>query len=198
MGKIIGISGKINSGKDLVGSLIQQESMYIWDIKKFADTLKDIVCVLLKCTREQLEDREFKETPLGEEWTTVRTIPSEYFTTLDNSIREPLTPRKILQLMGTECGRNIIHKDIWVNSLFRDYKDGYWIITDVRFLNEAKAIKNRGGILIRINRDVGQDTHISETILDDYTGFDYVINNNGTKHDLRKEVMKCLINEDLM
>jgi hypothetical protein len=196
--KIIGVSGKIGSGKDLIGTIIQEESSKGWEIKKFADSLKDMVCVLLKCTRDQLEDRVFKETPLGEEWSKIQTTPVEYCTILNNSIKEPLTPRKILQLLATECGRNIIHKDIWVNSLFSDYIDQHWIITDVRFLNEAKSIKNRGGILIRVNRNVEQNLHISETILDDYTGFDYVIDNNKTKHDLQKEVIKCLTIENLI
>jgi len=85
-----------------------------------------------------------------------------------------MTPRLMLQLLGTECGRQIIHPNIWVNSLFADYnqpidetqkinKDkGYaykgeisnWIITDVRFPNEAQAIKDRGGIVIRVNRPI--------------------------------------------
>ena len=39
-----------------------------YQIKKFADKLKDIACLLIGCTREQLEDREFKEKELGEEW----------------------------------------------------------------------------------------------------------------------------------
>lgn len=80
---IISISGKINSGKDTVGKIIQGlsinknadyewiEKFYInshWQIKKFADKLKDIVCLLINYTREQLEDREFKEKELGEEW----------------------------------------------------------------------------------------------------------------------------------
>lgn len=103
---IISISGRIGSGKDLTGKIIQylvaQSKVgwtlpytieeYIngkdvynvnhrkdysesisedsgWEIKKFTDKLKDIVCILLGCTREQLEDREFKEKELGEEWT---------------------------------------------------------------------------------------------------------------------------------
>lgn len=89
---IIGISGRIGSGKDTVGVIIQyltfindnleNEDYYSlssfisnllcnknaiseefetqWKIKKFADKLKDIVCMLLGCTREQLEDRTFK------------------------------------------------------------------------------------------------------------------------------------------
>jgi len=93
---IIAINGKINSGKDTVGKIIQYldimnqtngnvplgfnlatlDSKVVentghtnWKIKKFGDKLKDVVCILLGCTREQLEDREFKEKELGEEWT---------------------------------------------------------------------------------------------------------------------------------
>ena len=84
---LIGISGKIGSGKDTVGKIIQiiTQSPHFNDDavikflerdlikpkfvnKKFADTLKDFVCMLLGCTREQLENREFKEKELGEEW----------------------------------------------------------------------------------------------------------------------------------
>ena len=39
-----------------------------WKIKKFADKLKDIICLLINCTREQLEDESFKNTELEEEW----------------------------------------------------------------------------------------------------------------------------------
>ena len=93
---IVGVSGKIGSGKDLVGTIVQylvymtkdvkgryypsdvfideKDSVDLtevsdWKIVKYADKLKNIVCILLGCTREQLEDREFKETQLGEEWT---------------------------------------------------------------------------------------------------------------------------------
>lgn len=88
---LIGISGKIGVGKDLVGEIIQyltsnyylsgkpfecfQEDnkrrndypMYLdWKIVKFADKLKDIICILLGCTRDQLEDRSIKELSLQE------------------------------------------------------------------------------------------------------------------------------------
>ena len=80
-----------------------------------------------------------------------------------------LTPRLLLQLLGTECGRNIIHPNIWVNSLISEYKSinnrgqkpkddiftfPNWIITDMRFPNELEAIKNRGGISIRVFRNI--------------------------------------------
>lgn len=82
---IISLSGKINSGKDTVGEIIQiitnsphftdeavlsfigrQHLNSIWEIKKFADKLKNIVCMLLGCTREQLEDQRIKSLSLQE------------------------------------------------------------------------------------------------------------------------------------
>lgn len=179
---IIAISGKIGAGKDTVGEIIQKlcltNTNQNYKIKKFADKLKDIVCILIGCTREQLEDREFKEKELGEEWwyycnslffdgeTKMVSYLEANDTIKDNTswYIVKLTPRKLLQLLGTEAGRNIIHPNIWVNALFADYPkivdmddkglDVYenWIITDVRFPNEAQAIKDRGGIVIRVNR----------------------------------------------
>ncbi len=214
---LIGISGKIGSGKDTVGEIIR----FLWDIKntedgklltvedfiaapsdvdssnpyqikKFADKLKDIVCLLIGCTRDQLEDREFKERELGEEWwyycnslffegETKMVSYSEANDNIKNNTSwyiVKLTPRLLLQLLGTEAGREIIHPNIWVNALFAGYKPrvrkedittssgnkdyfrvhtpknsvSNWIITDCRFPNEAQAIKDRGGIVIRVNR----------------------------------------------
>lgn len=231
---IIGISGKIGSGKDLVGSIIQyliickQADLDIsydgyleeinndirlgrktfgsqdFIIKKFADKLKDTVCLWTGCTREQLEDVDFKDSEIGEDWIkyayaighgnrdgervmwsmccTKEKYEEEQRINWQTTYKQPLTYRWLLQLLGTECGRNTIHNDIWVNTLFTEYKitsyhikgfpeaiifpsyidtydrDDYkciypnWIITDTRFPNELEAIKKRGGISIRVNR----------------------------------------------
>ena len=226
---LIGISGKIGAGKDLIGRIIllltakykKEEILDIlskgkdydllpfldetnWEVKKFADKLKDIVCLLIGCTREDLEDIEFKNKELGEEWRVFYALYSdeyesqtylfeseydrdEWIESLSDSLDctkvwdEILTPRKLLQLIGTECGRNIIHPNIWINATMADYKyklaDGSnydlgdvltdikhlgkphpplvqpnWIITDLRFPNEASAIKNKNGINIRVNK----------------------------------------------
>ena len=198
---IIGISGKINSGKDTVGKIIQilTDSPHFNDKgvkgflkrellspkfinKKFADKLKDNLCSLLGCTRIQLEDREFKEKELPEQWWYwymkldggYGTIMLDYLTTTKEqlSMYEGLvlvkpTPRLLLQLLGTEAGRNIIHPNVWVNALFADYRNGEiienkehfvlkpvdnWVITDMRFPNELSAVKKKEGITIRVNR----------------------------------------------
>lgn len=261
MSNLIGISGKIGSGKDTVGKIIQMLAQGIdsnkqiidyvngtdftgfdYQIKKYADKLKDIVCLLIGCTREQLEDREFKEKGLGEEWDHwIRTSSwSNHIELVPNYVegaelhvhKRKMTPRKLLQLLGTECGRSIIHPNIWVNALFSDYDNNFhakkfsvrqgfeepeypnWIITDVRFPNEAQAIKDRGGIIIRVNREIDTtalqkgsvllsdviksmsvEHHPSETALDDYK-FDYVIDNNGSIEELINRVRDLIINND--
>ena len=273
---IVSISGKLNVGKDTVGKIWQiidgsphfttkgimeflnkpYDSRF--EIKKWADSLKDMVCILLGCTRGQLEDREFKEKELGGEWwywensfgkrinyldnTTYGSASKERLTSR-NLIK--LTPRLLMQILGTEAGRNLIHPNIWVNVLMSryQYKIGFahgnywckcgecgkqfsgdkravrcetcsmiypkWIITDTRFPNELKAVKDRGGITIRVDRHIYKSTiekikpysdylnygipipieHKSETSLDNAT-FDYYINNNGSLEELIEEVVK--------
>ena len=82
---IIGISGKLNSGKDTVGEIVQiisasphftDEAVLsflgrpqlhpLWENKKFADKLKDTTCNFLNCSREELEDRQNKSLSLQE------------------------------------------------------------------------------------------------------------------------------------
>lgn len=237
---IIGISGKMYSGKDLAGIYIQhilkkpphtleewesepeayREYASEWEIKKFGGPLKDVVCILLGCSREDLEDRNFKDKILGREWWTCRLkysnnrkfIPLEEYERMDENekmyveLHKP-TVRDLLQRMGTEAGREQIHPNIWVNALMKDYtsitkrefhddkwvrEDNIiypnWIITDVRFPTEVEAIEKRGGVVIRINREVERDNHPSETMLDDYK-FDYVVENNGTKEELYRSLV---------
>ena len=161
---IIGISGKKTVGKDTVGQIIQYltsesykkgrdyetfirkqtsnldfESHYIskWQIKKFADKLKDIICLLIGCSRDQLENESFKSKELGEEWWYwymerdggYSPIILDYLTTTKKELKlyEGLelikpTPRFLLQFIGTNLFRNQLHPEIWVNSLMSEYK----------------------------------------------------------------------------
>ena len=278
---IIAISGKSQSGKDTVGKIIKYlvsekipdsqefESKYLinnvensnWQIKKFADKLKDIVCLLIGCTREQLEDKEFKNSKLPIEWEYInyagepRLIndvieeiisdtgerPTKEFI---NSCIQNYTYRELLQCLGTNLLRNQLHENIWVNALMSEYKEskppkgnifdyghrecidckkrfsGYkrqficndcydshnwypdWIITDLRFPNELEAIKKRGGISIRVNRPILNETsyekayretheHESEKSLD-AANFDFIINNDKDIDHLISEVKKIL------
>jgi len=184
---IIAISGKQQSGKDFSAEEIKKLlPNHNWKIVKFADKVKDIVCLLIGCTRLQLENITFKNTPLGKEWEVWKVqlcdngkmIFSTYdevkkycelygYADIDNIAYndltieyEMLTPRNLMQLIGTNAGRNIVHPSIWINATMIEYekenKYPNWIITDLRFPNEAEAIKKRNSILIRLERPIEQ------------------------------------------
>jgi hypothetical protein len=186
---LIGINGYAGSGKDTVGIIIQYlnckhvgntiiedvindydvhqwwlEEDSEWEIKKYAGKLKDIASHLTGIAIEDFEDQEFKKKNLGPEW---------------NVHGMPMTVREFLQKLGTDALRDGLHSNVWVNALMADYdSESNWIITDVRFPNEAKAIKDKGGIIIRIDRPgiSAINDHPSETALDNWN-FDYKIAN---------------------
>jgi len=206
MVNLIGISGKMGSGKDEVGETIQKLATPIkvleglrqdgitlpyYTIKKFAYKVKQVASLLTGIDVEEFENQEFKAYPLSNLWE------------FDG---HTLTGREMLQKIGTEMGRQL-HPQCWVNALFSEYElklrrvpnvkggttiaDAYpnWIITDVRFPNEADAIRARGGVVIRVNRPtVVIDQHPSEISLDDYEKFDYIIENTGSLDDLHLNV----------
>ena len=67
------------------------------------------------------------------------------------------------------------------------------VITDVRYPNEAELVKKAGGIMIRVERETGlEDAHSSENLLDNFEGFDYRLNNNGTLFDLGEKVERIV------
>lgn len=132
------------------------------------------------------------------------------------------TYRELLQELGTNILRTWI-PDVHVNATLATYKpipvpikdakvSGWgkergsvefekeklpkWIITDVRFPNEAEAIKERKGIVVRIERKQPEGTigtqHSSETSLDNYTGWDVVVDNNGTLEQLYQQAHKIV------
>jgi hypothetical protein len=176
---IIGINGYAGSGKDTVGTILQQiDRDSHWEIKKWAGKLKQVAELLTGIPVEKFEDQEFKKTNLGKQW--------------NDRINNPI---------GTEGLRDGLHTNTWVNALMADYKcvpadrapNGWdcnnWIITDTRFPNEAQAIKDADGIIIRVTRPgIGPvNDHPSETGLNQWN-FDYEIQNDGTLENLINSV----------
>ncbi len=201
---ILGLSGKASSGKDTVASMLQHfqytrntedyDNFDCWnnpawrhlvnkdcslEIKKFAYKVKLVASILTGIPVSKFEDQKFKQSILGMEWSSpTRTGLEEPFPGV--RFMQQMSVRELLQKTGTDAIRNGLHQDAWVNALWADYQDGNkWIITDVRFPNEYDSIKEHGGIMIRLTRnDSSEDTHISETALDNYK-FDYVVDNEG-------------------
>ena len=181
---IIGISGYSGSGKDLVGTIIQEISLNKWHVKKWAGKLKTMASILTGIPVEKFEDQDFKKTEMGPEW------DCQFYTEGSGWQRRPMLVRDFLQKLGTDAIRNGLHENTWVNATLADYTiDANWIITDTRFPNEAEAIKKAGGIIVRINRPGVQpiNPHPSETSLDDWN-FDAIINNDGDVADIVHKV----------
>lgn len=177
---IIGIAGKKQVGKNTVASMLQYliEEKYDkeFTILPFAYILKKNVSDILHCRPERLEEEWFKEMPI--DWL------------------YGITPRDLLQRIGTEVGRHI-DSNIWTESYFRAVdSDANLIIPDVRFKNEVDSITQRNGVVIHILRNTSYtDTHISETDLDNYKNPNYIIINNSDLSDLFKSAKNIV--EDL-
>ena len=211
MKKLIGISGKIGAGKDTVGIIIRQLGFTnnggTWENMKFAGKLKIIASLLTGIPIEKFEDQEFKKTILGSEWgrPTKQNPLNAIEPFKDITFVEMMSVRDLLQKLGTEAMRNGLHENVWVNALFADYtEDKQWVITDVRFPNEFKAIKEKGGIVIRVNRPGHgnsmkelAEAHPSETALDGHD-FDYVIENDGNLEKLISKVKEILLTENII
>ena len=220
---LIGIAGRAGSGKNTVAAMIQKITNSGWQQKAFAGKLKQIASILTGIPVEKFEDQEFKKSMLGEEWCVTENIRVGENKYIPRPC--PMTIREFLQKLGTDGLRDGLHENVWVNALFADYVINYtqeydqviergvpdyhgpvipgritnnsskWIITDTRFPNELQAVKDRGGLTIRLTRnsDVRSD-HISETALDN-AEFDYVIDNKDQTLEETFESVKEMIDK---
>ena len=139
------LTGWIGSGKDTVADLL--EHRYGWHRISFAGALKDAVSVIFDWPRELLEgrtlhSREWRET-VDPWWANKLGIPH-------------LTPRWVLQYIGTEVMRGYFHDDIWVAAVERRLDklsaETPTVISDCRFPIEIQLIKHYGGQLVQVVR----------------------------------------------
>ena len=141
--RIISISGTIGSGKDTIADFLITHHGF--KRVSFAGALKDAVSSVFGWDRELVDgvtkaSREWREQ-VDQWWSQRLNMPN-------------LTPRYVLQYMGTEVFRNHFHTDIWVASVEHKLltsKDDV-VITDARFANEVEAVKRVGGKAIRVVR----------------------------------------------
>jgi hypothetical protein len=140
---IIGICGLIGSGKDTIADYLQ--NIHQFRRESFAHSLKDAVAQIFGWDRELLEGRTKESRHWREQvdpwWAERLKMPN-------------LTPRHVLQVWGTEVARRSFHDDIWIAALenkLRKTTDDV-VISDCRFPNEIKSIRNAGGIVIRVVR----------------------------------------------
>jgi len=185
---IIGIAGKIGSGKDTLAkflkeSLKSQQNEYSVEIYHFANNLKKITAILTGIPYEEMLTREVKQKRI--------------------SFLNNITVRELLQKLGTDVLRNHLSQNIWTHSLLNTYKEHekkIWIIADVRFRSEVEYIKNLNGVVVHIigNHLDTISKHPSETDLDTYKDYDYACNNTLSLENLQffsNTLTRCILNE---
>jgi len=198
---IIGVCGFIGSGKDTVADYLT--NFHGFRRESFAGSLKDAVANVFGWDRTMLEGR----TKQAREW---REQVDPWWS---KRLEMPhLTPRWILQYWGTEVCRNGFHDNMWIAALenkLRTSTDDV-VISDCRFPNEIKSIKDAGGIIVCVERGIrphwyeiavqankgdpnaqdwlkNEKIHASETSWVG-TRFDRTFDNNGTIDDLFEKV----------
>ena len=142
---IIGLCGFQGSGKDTLANILVNDYGYIR--LSFAGILKDVVSILFDWDRDKLEG-------LTEESRLWREAKDEWWS---EKLLRDITPRRMLQEIGTDLFRNNFHCDIWLNCLenkLRKYKNKNVVISDCRFKNEIKMIKKYKGFIFQLNRNL--------------------------------------------
>lgn len=174
---LIGISGKIGAGKDTLAECLSEIHYGGFENKKFADALKRAATII---------------TGWEDQWS--REGKAHYLENFGMTVGE------FQQQLGKKMRE--IYPDVWIDALFAQYENKFhtmenctgqhrhyqhcmpdWIVTDMRFPNEARTVRAHNGLLIRIDGtrtpdDPRPKNDISETALDDWAVWDYRFDNS--------------------
>lgn len=185
---VVGLTGYAQTGKDTVGQILMGHRGYTRF--SFADNVREAV---------------YRLNPMiPDPWTNpldiepgAAAVPLRYW--VDNvgwekaKVGSPEV-RRLLQVMGTEIGREMFGYDSWIKMTGRQVQEhtehgGRVVFTDVRFQNEADYIRSAGGIVVRVEREgTGPvNDHASDRI--DFPA-DLTIQNNGTIGELTDLVLQ--------
>ena len=195
---IIGLAGPAGSGKDTVADLLRTHVRFAKCA--FADALRYEVCDAFGIKPLLLTHRPTKEEPHAalalarckDHAFSGLLLQGKLLDQFNGSIADfmalPRSPRQIMRLWGTEY-RRAINGSHWTGVVVARINDAVTfsnfrhVITDVRFENEAQAVRNMGGVIWQIKRpDLKVDTtHSSESDGSQFTP-DAIINNS---HDIR-------------
>jgi hypothetical protein len=169
---IIGLTGKLGSGKDTVVELMQHLEPYAnWQNKKLSVKVKQIAYIL---TGYADQYSQVGKSHFLQDW--------------------GMTVREFQQKLGTEVIRNGLHENALLLALLADYTPSQnWIISDIRFPNEVRELHSRGFEVYRVIRHANPlplSSHMSELALDDEPLPE--IYNNGSVEQLMQEAQRVL------
>ena len=149
--RLIGIAGPARAGKDTLCSYMLDNLDGIWLRSSFADPLKEMLRAIgVDCSDDK------------------KAVVSDDY---------GVTPRHMMQTLGTEWGRHMIDGDIWVKAFARLNAGKCVIVPDVRFENEAALVREHGVLIHLVGRGGIEGNHVSENAIEFKPG-DIVIDNS--------------------
>lgn len=178
------MTGLKGSGKTTAANMLKTHTAY--EIRSFAQPLKDLCVETFSFLEKEhvinpeLKDKEFEDgceiEILQDEAEILLSELEKLDIKVDNEDRELIiekmtekmigTPRELLQFIGTDICRNLISDKIWLNLAVKGIKSTDKVIfDDVRFLNEATALRDLGGVIVELQRKEAEeniDSHETE------------------------------------
>lgn len=149
--RLIGIAGQARAGKDTLCSYMLDNLDGIWLRSSFADPIKEMLRAIgVDCSDDK------------------KAVVSDDY---------GVTPRHMMQTLGTEWGRHMIDSDIWVKAFARLNAGKCVIVPDVRFENEAALVREHGVLIHLVGRGGIEGNHVSENAIAFKPG-DIVIDNS--------------------
>lgn len=188
----IAICGKANSGKNTISKILSDE-MY----KKYPDNFSGIKYIAFADPIKKIIKTMFPKLPrkylYGSSKFRTKIIPGAF------KDGNPLTVRQLLIDIGSKMGRSY-NENIWIDAFDHTFekacnKNKSVIVTDVRFRNEFDHLKNNSFIQIKLLRDsqlkINDASETNQDTIKD-SEFDFIICNNGSLDDLRREVINVI------
>ena len=136
MSVLIGLAGRSGCGKDTIAQHLIKRHRF--EAVSLAEPIRRGLQAMFGLTCAQLNDRELKDSPLA--WIN-------------------RTPSQLMQTLGTEWGRHCVHEEIWllvakqrIADLRRWEKPADIVLTDLRFENEARFVRDLGGVVWHVKR----------------------------------------------
>jgi len=205
--KIYTLSGAKQSGKNTVADRLS--NFHGFAQIAFADYLKELCLGILSKIDCEVSKKHFEDGQLKESF--IYDIYGKQMLFNNRGKKEiPMTYRQFLQIVGTECFRDLVHDEMWILPVKKFIRETYTsnkfngvAITDARFPNEVENLKvfmqqfyptNRYEFMsINVVRpDLPKtDLHASETSMRGFE-FDLGINNNGSLQELFEKVDKVV------
>lgn len=203
---LICLSGKSASGKDTIADVLVRDFKYVK--VAFADGLRDLACFTFDMAPEIFTDRDKKESKflypirLDEEHIShmLNHIENTWAISVSKASKDKMlllvgtemtTPRKLLQIVGTEVIRDCIDDQFWIKAL--EHKIGNLadvVITDARFSGERNFAREKGALMCLVKRPSIQsnDSHRAENDLGNESEYNIIFNNDDSLNRFRIEV----------